>query len=95
MRISVRYMMVISLILLLLFARPLAAQPNPYNAQVNAGVTYFRQLANEQLLLAENLLSALKSGDVSLAKDAYVKSRPPLMKKLKYWQLVSKRKMQI
>lgn len=77
MRINVRYVMVTALILALIFAGPLVAKPNPYNEQVDAGVAYFRQRANEQLPLVENLLSALKNGDVSKAKDAYVNSRPP------------------
>jgi iron uptake system component EfeO len=77
MRISVKYVMAATLTLVLLFAGYLAAQPNTYNAQVNAGIAYFRNRANEQLPLAENLLSALKSGDVSKAKSAYVNARPP------------------
>jgi iron uptake system component EfeO len=55
----------------------LAAQPNPYNSQVNAGVAYFRQQAKDQLPLVENLLVALKSGDLNRAKTAYVDARPP------------------
>ncbi len=77
MKIGVRYVIAAVLTLVLLFTGHLAAQPNTYNAQVNAGVAYFRNRANEQLLLAENLLSALKSGDLSRAKSAYVNSRPP------------------
>ncbi len=72
-----RYVIAAALTLVLLFAGCLAAQPKTYDAQVNAGVAYFRNRANEQLTLAENLLSALKSGDVSKAKSAYVNARPP------------------
>ncbi|MEM8779069.1 MAG: EfeM/EfeO family lipoprotein [Cyanobacteria bacterium P01_G01_bin.49] len=55
----------------------LTAQPNNYDVQVNAGVAYFRKRADQQLPLVEDLLSALKSGDISRAKLAYVESRPP------------------
>ncbi len=77
MRISTRYVIVTALVLTLMLAGPLAARSKPYNAQVNAGVAYFRQRASEQLPLVKNLLAALKSGDVNRAKDAYVDSRPP------------------
>jgi iron uptake system component EfeO len=38
---------------------------------------YFRQRANEQLSLVEDLLATLKSGDLEAAKAAYVDARPP------------------
>lgn len=80
MKIRMRYVLVAvlaALTLLPLFGRLGAEQVNPYKTQVNAGVAYFRQRAKEQLTLTENLLSALKKGDISAAKEAYVKSRPP------------------
>ena len=77
MKISIRYVVMAVLAIVLMFAGHLVAQPNAYNTQVNEGVAYFRQQANEQLPLVQDLLSALKSGDIEEAKSAYVKSRPP------------------
>ncbi len=50
---------------------------DPYAEQVSAGVTYFQKQADEQLKLTENLLVALKSGDINRARQAYVDARPP------------------
>ncbi len=78
MKISIRYVVIAILAISVVFTgNNLVAQPNTYNAQVNAGVKYFRQRANEQLPLVKDLVSALKSGDIEKAKLAYVESRPP------------------
>ena len=77
MKITLRYVAMAILAITLMFAGNIVAQPNSYDVQVNAGVAYFRQRANEQLPLVKDLLSALKSGDIEEAKSAYVKSRPP------------------
>ena len=61
----------------LLWTGYLIAQPNNYDPQVKAGVDYFRQRVDAQVPLVEDLLSALKTGDLSKAKSAYVESRPP------------------
>lgn len=77
MKISVRYVIVLVLVLALSWAGSLTAQSNTYDAQVRAGVAYLSKRANEQLPLVENLLSALESGDIDRAKSVYVNSRPP------------------
>ena len=74
---SVRYIVRAIFVSSLMFTGHLVAQPNNYDAQVEAGVEYFRQQANEQLPLVKDLLSAPKSGDIEKAQSAYVKSRPP------------------
>ncbi len=58
---------------------PVPASPtvDPYQKQVQAGVKYLQKRAQEQLVLAENLLTALKSGDINRARKAYVEARPP------------------
>ncbi len=48
-----------------------------YSQQVKAGVAYFQKRAQEQLKLAEELLTALKSGDINQAQAAYINARPP------------------
>jgi iron uptake system component EfeO len=53
------------------------AQSAGYAAQVEEGLQYFRQLAETQLVLVEELQTALESGDVATAEAAYVKARPP------------------
>lgn len=50
---------------------------DPYVEPVQAGVQYLQKRAQEQLTLAENLLAALKSGDMNRAKQAYVAARAP------------------
>lgn len=77
MRISARYTITAVLTAILLFTGVVDARPNSYKTQVKTGVAYFRQRANEQLPLVENLLLALESGDLARAKSAYVNSRPP------------------
>lgn len=56
---------------------PTVATDNQYTAQVDAGLSYFQQLANKQLPLAEALEVAIRTGDLNKAKNAYVESRPP------------------
>ncbi|MGD1875256.1 MAG: EfeM/EfeO family lipoprotein [Mastigocoleus sp.] len=58
-------------------ATTVAANSANYAEQVQAGVKYFQAEAQKQLPLAENLLEALKSGNMEAAKKAYVDSRPP------------------
>ena len=48
-----------------------------YAEQVQAGVKYFQNQAQEQLPLVEKLLEALKSNNLEAAKKAYVDARPP------------------
>lgn len=72
-----RYLIAAAIALFLIWTGSLTAQANPYNSQVNDGVSYFQQRASEQLPLVETLLSALKSGDLERAKTAYTNSRPP------------------
>lgn len=55
----------------------LMADSNAFSTEVEQGLVYFRKRAQEQLVLAESLLNALKSGDMEAAKKAYVESRPP------------------
>jgi iron uptake system component EfeO len=50
---------------------------DPYSQQVKAGVAYFQKRGQEQLKLAEELLTALKSGDINQAQEAYINARPP------------------
>jgi iron uptake system component EfeO len=50
---------------------------DPYVQQVNMGLAYFQKRADEQLKLTENLLVALKSGDINRARQAYVDARAP------------------
>lgn len=53
------------------------AQNTQYSSEVEAGLNYFRQQAQAQLPLVEDMLAALESGDVEAAKVAYVDARPP------------------
>ena len=55
----------------------LLAQADPYAAQVEAGLAYFKEQAVTQLPLVEALAAAIKSGDLAAAQQAYVESRPP------------------
>lgn len=55
----------------------LVAQADKYAEQVDAGLTYFKQQAQEQLPLVEALAAAIKSGDLAIAQQAYIDSRPP------------------
>ncbi|MEM9482416.1 MAG: EfeM/EfeO family lipoprotein [Cyanobacteria bacterium P01_F01_bin.116] len=50
---------------------------DPFASQVAEGVNVFKQLAEEQLPLVEDLLDAIKSGDLQAAQAAYVEARPP------------------
>ncbi len=50
---------------------------DPYSNQVEAGLNYFRRLAQQQLPLVENLKVALKTGNIKVAEFAYVEARPP------------------
>ncbi|NJL91332.1 MAG: EfeM/EfeO family lipoprotein [Coleofasciculaceae cyanobacterium SM2_1_6] len=77
MKIRVRYLVIAVLALALLFGSYRTARSNTYDPQVRAGVNYFLDQAKAQLPLTENLLSALKSGDINKAKAAYVEARPP------------------
>lgn len=54
-----------------------AVTSDRYSQQVETGLQYFRQRANKQLSLVEDLLATLKSGDLEAAKAAYVEARPP------------------
>ncbi|GBO54764.1 hypothetical protein APA_2815 [Pseudanabaena sp. lw0831] len=74
---KIRYLAIAIFVLALVWTGALAAQTSSYNTQVNNGVAYFRNRANDQLPLVENLVSALNSGDLERAKTAYVNSRPP------------------
>jgi len=55
----------------------LVAQADKYAAQVDAGLSYFKEQAAEQLPLVEALAAAIKSGNLTAAQQAYVESRPP------------------
>ena len=50
---------------------------DPYAQQVMEGLAYLQKRADELLKLVENLLVALKSGDINRARQAYVEARPP------------------
>lgn len=50
---------------------------DPYAAQVDAGLAYFKNLAQENLSLSQNLLTVIRSNDLDRARDAYVRTRPP------------------
>ncbi|MBF2098140.1 MAG: EfeM/EfeO family lipoprotein [Gloeomargaritaceae cyanobacterium C42_A2020_066] len=54
-----------------------APAKDQYTEQVAAGVAYFQKRAKDQMPLVENLLVALKSGDIDRAKQAYIDARPP------------------
>ncbi|MGK7958406.1 MAG: EfeM/EfeO family lipoprotein [Crocosphaera sp.] len=77
MRLNLRYLIMGIVISSLLWTGYLAAQPPDYHPQVLAGVAYFRERVDDQIPLVEDLLAALKTGDLSKAKMAYVESRPP------------------
>ncbi|MGK7939599.1 MAG: EfeM/EfeO family lipoprotein [Crocosphaera sp.] len=77
MKINLRFAIIVIVSCCFLLTGSLVAQPNKYDPQVEAGVAYFRQRVDEQLPLVEQLLSALKTGNLSKAKLAYVESRPP------------------
>ncbi|MBP0005700.1 MAG: EfeM/EfeO family lipoprotein [Cyanobacteria bacterium SBC] len=56
----------------------IAADTNdPYAAEVDAGLAYFKDLATRQLPLVENLLREIRNGNVDRAKQAYLEARPP------------------
>ncbi|NEP53196.1 MAG: EfeM/EfeO family lipoprotein [Moorea sp. SIO3C2] len=55
----------------------IAAARDPFAAEVDQGLRYFRQQAQVQLPLVEDLVKAIRSGNLENAKDAYVKARPP------------------
>lgn len=46
-------------------------------AHVDTGLAYFQRRAADQLPLVQALRDAIADGDLELAKDAYVASRPP------------------
>lgn len=48
-----------------------------FAAQVDDGLEYFKGRADDQLPLAESLLTAIESGDMQRARTAYVEARPP------------------
>jgi iron uptake system component EfeO len=50
---------------------------DPFGAQVDRGLEYFRRRADQQLPLAENLVEALRFGDLEWTMGAYVNARPP------------------
>ena len=77
MKLNVRSVAIAILMLVFVLSGNLAAQTQSYDEQVEAGVAYFRQRADEQMPLVQNLLSAIESGDLESAKSAYVESRPP------------------
>ena len=55
----------------------LLVQADPYAARVDAGLNYFKEQAEKQLPLVEKLATAIASGDLEAAKNAYIESRPP------------------
>lgn len=55
----------------------LVVQADPYAAQVDAGLNYFKEKAVEQLPLVEALATSIESGDLAAAQQAYIESRPP------------------
>ena len=74
---NLRFLIIALVTCSLLCAGYLTAQTPDYHPQVIAGGDYFRERVDEQLPLVEDLLSALKTGDLSKAKMAYVNARPP------------------
>jgi iron uptake system component EfeO len=54
-----------------------AADSPELAAATTAGVRYFQQRCEHQLPLLRRLESAIRSGDLRAAQDAYVDSRPP------------------
>lgn len=48
-----------------------------FSKAVDAGLSYFRERAGDQLPLVETLATAIEDGDMDRAKTAYVKARPP------------------
>ncbi len=48
-----------------------------YGSQVDAGLAYFGRRADDQLPLVEALLAAVRAKDMGIARDAYVRARPP------------------
>lgn len=58
-------------------SRRVLAQADPYTDQVDAGLMYFQDQAQQQLPLVQALLEAIESGDVEAAQQAYVNARPP------------------
>ncbi len=77
MKSTLRLLIIALLACSLLWVGNLTAQPPDYHPQVLAGVAYFRERVDDQIPLVEDLLAALKTGDLSKAKMAYVESRPP------------------
>lgn len=55
----------------------IAQDTTPYTTEIEEGLEYFRQLAEAQLVLVEELQVALESGDLAMAEAAYVEARPP------------------
>jgi iron uptake system component EfeO len=55
----------------------LTAQADSFAAEVDRGLTYFKEEAVKQLPLVEALASAIATGDLEAAKQAYIDARPP------------------
>lgn len=55
----------------------LAQSDARYADAVDTGLSYFKGRAAEQLPLVENLVQAIRSGDLEGARTAYLASRPP------------------
>ncbi|MGF1470348.1 MAG: EfeM/EfeO family lipoprotein [Rubrobacteraceae bacterium] len=50
---------------------------DPFVAQVDRGLEYFQQRAEDQLPLVESLLAAIRAGNMQEARKIYVEARPP------------------
>jgi iron uptake system component EfeO len=49
----------------------------PHSTEVEAGLQYFRSLAEENLMACQKLLAVLSTNDLEKAKLAYINARPP------------------
>jgi iron uptake system component EfeO len=49
----------------------------PYRKEVETGLEYFRNLAQQNLALCQELLAVLRTNDLEKAKLAYINARPP------------------
>jgi len=58
-------------------ANPAAQATDAFSADVDEGLTYFRECAAEQATLAEALRDAIADGNLDAARAAYVRARPP------------------
>ncbi|MEO1534758.1 MAG: EfeM/EfeO family lipoprotein [Planctomycetota bacterium] len=59
------------------FVRPASDDSPELAAAVDQGIAYFRRRCEDQLPLVLELERAIRSGDLTAAKHAYVESRPP------------------